>query len=114
MRTAISGLALIMSPKVSPLITIRSPSSTISAVAARGRRSRIDISPKKSPFSRTASVVSPSLIFFLMATRPDWMTNMSSPSSPSWKRTCPFLKCVRNFAKGFFSDLSTVILRPKV
>ena len=100
MRTAISGLALIMSPKVSPLMTIRSPGSTTSAVADRGARSRITISPKKSPFSSTARVVSPSLTFFLMATLPDWMMYMSSPSSPSRKRTWPFSKCVRNFAKG--------------
>src|SRR5258706_4779669 len=106
MRTAISGLALIMSPNISPLMTMRSPSSTTSAEAERGSRSRMAISPKKSPFSRTASVVSPSFTFFLMATRPDWMMFMSSPSSPSWKRTCPLSKWVRNLANGFFSAVN--------
>ena len=66
-------------------------------------RSSIAISPKKSPFSSMASVVSPSATFFLMATLPDWMMYMSSPSSPSWKRTVPLVKWVRNLAKGFFS-----------
>ena len=83
-RTAISGFVLIMSPSVSPPMTMRSPSSIISAVAERGRRSSSAISPKKSPFSRTARVASPpSFTLFLMATLPDWMMNMSSPASPS-------------------------------
>ncbi len=94
-----------MSPKISLPITIRSPSSTISAEADRGMRSSTAISPKKSPFSSTARVVSPCGTFFLMATRPDWMMYMSSPSSPSWKRTVPLVKWFRNLAKGFLSAL---------
>ncbi len=108
MRTAISGLLLIMSPKRSLPMTMRSPSSSISAPAERGMRSRIAISPKKSPFSRTARVVSPWGTRFLMATFPDWMMYISSPSSPSLNSTVPFLKWFKNLAKGFFSALMGV------
>jgi hypothetical protein len=92
MRTAISGVFLIMSPKTSPPMTTRSPSSTISAAAERGILSRMAISPKKSPFSSTARVTSPWGTRFLMATRPERMMNISSPSSPSLKRTLPLGK----------------------
>ncbi len=44
------------------------------------------------PSPASARTVSPSFTFFLMATLPDWMMYMSSPSSPSWKRTWPVLE----------------------
>jgi hypothetical protein len=107
MRKAISGLDLIMSPKVSPEITMRSPPSAISAVAVRGMRSSTAISPKKSPFSRTARVTSLlAPVRFLIATRPDWMMYISSPASPSRKRTLPAGKWDRKRANGFFSAIS--------
>ena len=104
-RTAISGLPLTMSPKISLPITMRSPSSTISAPAVRGMCSSMAISPKKSPFSSTATTISPWGTRFLMATWPERMMYMSSPSSPSLKRTVPLGKCLRNRAKESFSAL---------
>ena len=94
-----------MSPKISLPITMRSPSSTISAPAVRGIRSSTAISPKKSPFSSTATTISPWGTRFLMATWPERMMYMSSPSSPSLKRTVPLGKCLRNRAKESFSAL---------
>ena len=52
-RMAISMLPLIILSNVALLISINSASSTASAQWVRGRPSRIDISPKKSPFSIT-------------------------------------------------------------
>src|SRR3990172_199171 len=72
-------------------------------------RSRRAISPKKSPFSSTATVVSPWGTRFLIATFPARMMYMSSPSSPSFKRTVPFGKCLRNRAKGSFSGLIAAV-----
>ena len=105
MRTPISGFDLTMSPKMSLPITIRSPSSTTSAPAVRGMCSSMAISPKKSPFSSTATTISPWATRFLMATWPERMMYISSPSSPSLKRTVPLLKCLRNLAKESFSAL---------
>jgi hypothetical protein len=51
MRIAISMFPLIILSKVIELISMSSESSTASAESVRGSPSRIDISPKKSPFS---------------------------------------------------------------
>ena len=101
MRTAISGLDRIISPNVWLLIVMRSAFSTTSASAVRGRRSKMDISPKKSPFSSTVSVVFLFRMFLQIDTLPVWMMYISSPSSPSRKTNWPLVKWLRNLAKGF-------------
>gem|GEM_PF-4516400 len=58
-------------------------SPTAVAVADRGSRSKRAISPKISPFSSTAMGISPPGVFFVILTRPDWITYIRSPSSPS-------------------------------
>ena len=74
-------------------------------------RSSTAISPKKSPFSSTATVISPWATRFLIATRPERMMNMSSPSSPSLKRTVPLGKRLMKRAKASFS--AALIVRPR-
>ena len=64
-RTAISALCRSISSNVVWLIRTSSQSVFARADAVRGTSSRIDISPKKSPFSRVARIFSSPLRFFL-------------------------------------------------
>ncbi len=90
MRTAISGLARSIWSKVEPLIDSSVTSLKARAVAVRGRSSRIAISPKKSPFSRTASGTdSPPCTRLEISTLPSCTMNISVPRSPSSKITSP-------------------------
>src|SRR6185369_572742 len=61
------------------------------AEAARGTSSRIDISPKKSPFSSTARMVSFPPTLLRISILPSWMMNISVPRSPSRKTKSPVL-----------------------
>ena len=61
-------------------------SSTTVAVAVRGFSFRMAISPRNSPRPNVASVRSAPWSCFEIRTRPVWITNITSPFSPSAKK----------------------------
>src|SRR6266545_1889111 len=95
MRTATSGLSRSIWSNVEPLIWRILAGVRAGAEAARGMSSRIDISPKKSPFSRTAMAVSWSFIRLRISILPSWMMYISVPRSPSRKMYSPSLSSMR-------------------
>ncbi len=88
-RSAISALRATICSSVLASITRQRVASTTVAVAVRGLPLRIAISPRNSPGPSTASTLSSPPIALEMRTAPAWMTNITSPASPSRKSTSP-------------------------